>query len=76
MESGVLEVGFDLMRERGSIAKLMRKCADLPMSLADASLVRMAELNEGSAVFTTDRHFRVYRKHVRQRIGVIAPWES
>ena len=76
LESGVVEVGFELMGEREAVGKLMRKYADLPMSLADGCLVRMAELHAGAAVLTLDRHFRIYRKNGRQRIGVIMPGEG
>ena len=41
---------------------LMRKYRDLPMDLADAALVRVAERDKLSHVFTLDkRHFRIYR---------------
>jgi len=71
--SGLLEVDFSMLRERQALWKLIRKYEDLPMSLADACLVRLAELNPGASVFTLDMHFRVYRKNVRQQIPVIMP---
>ncbi len=71
--SGLLEVEFSVIRERETMWKLMQKYADLPMSLADACLVRMAELHPDSTVFTLDAHFHVYRKHGRQQIPVIMP---
>jgi len=41
---------------------LMRKYRDLPMDLADAALVRVAERDKIQKIFTLDRrHFRVYR---------------
>lgn len=46
---------------------------DLPMSLADACLVRMAEIIAGASVYTLDTRFRVYRKNGRQTIPVIMP---
>jgi len=56
------------------IAKLMRRYSDQPMSLADATLVRFAELHDNVRVFTADRHFRIYRRNRRQLIPLIAPW--
>jgi predicted nucleic acid-binding protein len=44
------------------------------MSLADACLVRMAELAPHSQIFTADRHFRIYRRHGRQVIPLVAPF--
>jgi predicted nucleic acid-binding protein len=42
-------------------AELMQKYRDLPMDLADASLVAAAEATGLRKVFTLDKHFRVYR---------------
>jgi hypothetical protein len=40
----------------------MQKYRDLPIDLADAELVRLAEREKLSRIFTLDRrHFRVYR---------------
>lgn len=71
--SGLLEVEFSVIAERDALWKLMHKYRDLPMSLADACLVRLAELNPGASVFTLDNHFRVYRKNGRQPIPAIMP---
>ena len=43
------------------------------LSLADACLVRMAELIDDSVIFTVDSDFRTYRKHGRQIIPLITP---
>ena len=40
---------------------LMERYADLPMDLADASLVALAEERGLTRIFTLDHHFRVYR---------------
>ena len=40
---------------------LMAKYRDLPMDLADASLVAMSEAFGVQTVFTLDRHFHAYR---------------
>jgi len=56
------------------VFRLLRKYADRPMSLADACLVRMAELTDGCQVFTTDKHFRVYRRKGRHVIPLLAPF--
>jgi predicted nucleic acid-binding protein len=66
-------VEFDIMVERAAVGRLLRKYADRPMSLADACLVRLAELNDGSSVLTIDGDFAVYRKHGRRVIPLIAP---
>jgi uncharacterized protein len=52
-------------------AKLMAKYADLPMDLADATLVAVAEERGTRRVFTLDSDFQVYRLHGRQRFDVV-----
>jgi hypothetical protein len=43
------------------------------MSPADACVVRMAEINDGSTVFTLDSDFRIYRKNGRTPIDLVYP---
>jgi predicted nucleic acid-binding protein len=69
----VLSLPFRLEDHGRSIRALMRKYADVPMSLADACLVRLAEVTIHSTVLTLDRDFKVYRKHGRQVIPLIIP---
>lgn len=73
VETGALEVRFDLSTEWQRVRDLMTRYRDTPISLADACLVRMAELFPDHAVFTPDRHFRVFRKHRNQTIPLIVP---
>ena len=47
---------------------------NVPMSFADACLVRMTEIDRDSLVFTTDRDFLTYRRNRRERIPLIAPF--
>jgi len=70
---GIVEVSYSLAGEVLRLRQLMARYADQPMSLADACLVRMAELHPASAVLTTDGHFRVYRKNGRLAIPIVAP---
>ncbi|HKA28009.1 MAG TPA: PIN domain-containing protein [Candidatus Binatia bacterium] len=71
--SNLLQVDFDVMVERAAVGRLLRKYADRPMSLADACLVRLAELHDRASVLTIDGDFSVYRKHGRRAIPLIAP---
>lgn len=74
IERGDLQISFSLREETASVRALMSKYADLPMSLADACLVRMSELHENSAVFTVDSDFLIYRKSGRKKIPLISPF--
>jgi uncharacterized protein len=69
----LLVVPLHVTEEVAQISQLMRKYADVPMSLADACLVRLAEQYPQSIVFTLDSDFRIYRKHGRQKIPCILP---
>lgn len=53
--------------------KLMAKYADVPMSFADACLVRMTELLADPILLTLDAHFRIYRRHGNRAIPCIMP---
>lgn len=61
-----LRPAFDLAEHLPAVLKLMEKYADVPMSLADACLVRMTEARADSLILTTDADFRIYRRHSRQ----------
>lgn len=73
---GRIRVNFAPEEHRDYLLGLMSKYADLPMSLADACLVRMSELHADCTVWTCDKHFRHYRRHGRSVVPVIAPWQS
>jgi len=73
LTSDLLRVEFDLMTERAAFGRLLHKYADRPMSLADACLVRLAELHDGATVLTIDGDFAVYRKHGRRIIPLLTP---
>ncbi|MFM9972559.1 MAG: type II toxin-antitoxin system VapC family toxin [Burkholderiales bacterium] len=63
-----LIVAFDLDNDVESVLKLLQKYSNVPMSLADACLVRMSETFADPMVLTTDSDFRIYRRHSRQTI--------
>lgn len=68
-----IALGFCLEQHVKEVRGLRAKYSDVPMSVADASLVRMAEQFSRSVVLTLDSDFRVYRKHGRQVIPSILP---
>lgn len=71
---GLLTAPFAVEREVEPVSRLMTRYASQPMSLADACLVRMTELDSSATVITLDEDFRVYRRNGRGKIRVIAPW--
>ena len=76
VDRGVVQVGLGLREQFGEVSALMRRYANVPMSLADACLVRMSELASDRIVFTLDRDFRIYRRHCRQVIPLLIPPEA
>jgi predicted nucleic acid-binding protein len=73
LERHAVAVAFRLDEEHEAVARLMAKYADVPMSLADACLVRMTELVPQVRVLTFDTDFRVYRRAGRQVVPVTMP---
>jgi predicted nucleic acid-binding protein len=73
VDRGVLSIGFSLQQEISFVSSLIKSYSNVPMSLADACLVRMAELYREAKVFTLDSDFRVYRKNGRQVIPLLIP---
>jgi uncharacterized protein len=73
LEQGLLRIDFAILNEARALKSLTTKYQDLPMSLADACLVRMAEMNPKAVLFTLDEHFKIYRKNGRMPIEVILP---
>ncbi len=69
----VVVPAFDLGKEMDRVLKLMRKYADVPMSLADACLVRMSEILSDAVIVTADADFRIYRRHERQVVPCLTP---
>jgi len=65
---------FDLGQDLERVLKLMQKYADIPMSLADACLVRMSETVSDAVLLTTDADFRIYRRHGRQVVPCLTPY--
>jgi predicted nucleic acid-binding protein len=73
VREGVLKIAFSAGEEVERLIELQRSYRNVPMSFADACLVRMAEIHERSTVMTTDSDFRIFRRHRRQLIPLLAP---
>ena len=69
----VLDIPFRLVEYVSQIAWLLKKYADIPMSLADACLVRMTELYPDSPVLTLDTDFNIYRRNKHNVIPTLSP---
>ena len=76
VDRGVVQLGWALREHFSEVSALMRRYTNVPMSLADACLVRMSELAPDCTVFTLDDDFRIYRRHRRQMIPLLMPPEA
>ena len=73
LRSGGLKSVFCLNDEIVPVCDLLRKYADVPMSLADACLVRMSELFPKHRVMSLDSDFHVYRRNRQQAVPLLTP---
>lgn len=71
---GVLQVALRADTEVFALRTLLTRYRSVPMSLADACLVRLSEVHARAEVLTLDRDFLVYRRSGRLRIPLIAPF--
>jgi len=72
LRRGAVRIGFELRDELAPVRALMQRYTNVPMSLADACLVRLAELT-GLPVCTLDSDFTIYRAHGRQALDLLMP---
>lgn len=69
---GAVRIDVALQDELAAVRALMERYANVPMSLADACLVRLAEMT-ALPICTLDRDFEVYRAHRSRTLDLITP---
>lgn len=75
VRQGALRIGIHLENEASAVAELMHRYRNLPMSLADASVVRLAEIS-GLPICTLDPDFTIYRGRRRTALDLISPFRE
>jgi uncharacterized protein len=70
---GHIRIGLALSDELERVLNLRAKYSSVPMSLADACLVRMSEVLPAPQIITTDTDFTIYRRHSRQVVPCVLP---
>ena len=73
IERDVVQMPFTLQEQIASVSSLFKRYENVPASLADASLIRMAEIHDSPLLLTTDSDFHIYRRHGRQAIPLVCP---
>jgi uncharacterized protein len=72
LELGALRLQEVTLEDCPRMRELMWKYRDLPMDLADAALVRVAECEHCRRIFTVDRRdFELYRPHRLGRFEIL-----
>ena len=75
VERGVLRVVrlLDSSDDALAIGRLIRRYRNVPMSFADACLVRLVERTDNASIMTLDSDFRIYRQARRRVIPLLVP---
>lgn len=73
IDQKIVSVAFRFDEEHARVGRLIRRYSNLPISFADACLVRMTEIHSDCQLFTFDGDFQVYRRNGRQVIPTICP---
>jgi predicted nucleic acid-binding protein len=71
VERGIFQVPLRLDAAIGPIRALMKRYASVPMDLADACLVHLADTLETGAILTLDSDFGVYRWRRRRSFELL-----
>lgn len=69
---GMVEIVPILPQHTARISELMECYANVPMSFADAALVKLSELHPSSPIFTLDSDFAIYRRFTRDPLPLIS----
>jgi uncharacterized protein len=76
VERGIFQIPLHLDEAVGPIRVLLKRYASMPMDLADACLVHLADTLETGSILTLDSEFTVYRWRRRRSFEVLPPGTS
>ena len=76
VERGIVVISIRLDEEIAALRKLIARYSNVPMALADACLVRLAEIHDQCTVWTIDSDFTIYRRNGRRPIPLLMPPEK
>jgi predicted nucleic acid-binding protein len=68
---GVFDIALSIEDHWPNLEALLKKYADRPISLADASLIRMAEVHQEPRIATFDGDFGVYRWNRARKFEIV-----
>jgi predicted nucleic acid-binding protein len=65
LRRGAVVCVYRFADDMDAVLRLLEKYADVPMSFADACLVRLTETQNNPVLLATDTDYRIYRRHGR-----------
>jgi len=68
----LFEVDLRINEHWASVERLLRKYVDVPADLADACLIRCAEIHDEPRILTFDEDFSVYRWSGRKPFQILS----
>ena len=69
--NGVFQTPMRLADQAGAVDKLLRKYRDVPMTLADACLVDLADQMDTGQILTLNHDFEIYRWRSRRKFELL-----
>lgn len=69
--NGVFQIPVRLVDRAASVEKLLKKYHDVPMDLADACLVDLADQVDTGQILTLDSDFEIYRWRSRRKFELL-----
>ena len=76
VEEGVVALVPMYPDEGPRLLELMQRYANVPMSFADACLVRLSELFPQAPLLTFDRDFQIYRRNQHEPLPLVPEWRG
>ena len=69
--NGIFQMPIRLVDQAGALEKLLQKYRNVPMDLADACLVDLADRLGTGRILTLDRDFEIYRWRLRRKFELL-----
>ena len=69
--NGVFQIPVRLVDRAAPVETLLKKYRDVPMDLADACLVDLADQMDSGQILTLDRDFEIYRWRSRRKFELL-----
>ena len=64
---------FLLQEQIGAVGSLFKRYENVPASLGDTALIRLADVYDSPLLLATDSDFHIDRRHGRQTIPLLSP---